>query len=116
MSDINDGGPAFPQPCTEGGHAANSPYPIAGGGLSVRDWFAAMTPSDRIQFVYSDFLSRAANEKLVGRKYPALENHSDATPEQKIAYQIDEAKFRMELDAAIRYMSADAMLAARSRT
>lgn len=37
----NDGGPAFPQPCTEGGYSANSPYGIAGGGLSMRDYFAA---------------------------------------------------------------------------
>lgn len=39
---INNGGPAFPQPCTEGGYSANSPYGIAGGGLSMRDYFAAM--------------------------------------------------------------------------
>jgi hypothetical protein len=38
----NDGGPAFPQPCTEGGYAANSPYNIAGGGMTLRDWFAGV--------------------------------------------------------------------------
>jgi hypothetical protein len=38
---IKDGGPAFPQPCTESGHAANSPFGIAGGGLTLRDYFAA---------------------------------------------------------------------------
>lgn len=37
----NDGGPAFPQPCTEGGYSANSPYGIAGGGCSMRTYFAA---------------------------------------------------------------------------
>lgn len=37
----NDGGPAFPQPCTEGGYSANSPYGIAGGGMTLRDYFAA---------------------------------------------------------------------------
>lgn len=36
-----DGGPAFPQPCTENGYAANSPYQMAGGGISMRDYFAA---------------------------------------------------------------------------
>ncbi len=35
-----DHGPAFPQPCTNEGHAANTPWGIAGGGLSIQDWFA----------------------------------------------------------------------------
>lgn len=37
----NDGGNAFPQPATSDGCATNSPYGIAGGGLSVRDYLAA---------------------------------------------------------------------------
>jgi len=37
----NDGGAAFPQPCTDQGHAANSKYDGAGGGMSLRDYFAA---------------------------------------------------------------------------
>lgn len=41
---INDGGPAFPQPCTELGYAANSPWNVAGGGLSLRDYFAVHAP------------------------------------------------------------------------
>lgn len=32
--------PAFPQPCTEGGYPANSPYAAAGGGLSVPEYTA----------------------------------------------------------------------------
>jgi hypothetical protein len=36
------GGPAFPQPCTENGYASkNNEFEIVGGGLSVRDYFAA---------------------------------------------------------------------------
>ena len=42
---IEDSGPAFPQPCCDSGHAANSPYGIAGGGISVRDYFAAHAPA-----------------------------------------------------------------------
>ena len=38
---MKDGGPAFPQPCTNQGYSANSPYDIAGGGMSLRDYFAA---------------------------------------------------------------------------
>jgi hypothetical protein len=33
--------PAFPQPATSDGHAANTPYAIAGGGMSLLDYFAA---------------------------------------------------------------------------
>lgn len=39
MNIINDGGPAFPQPCTSNGYAANSPYNFAGGGMSIREYF-----------------------------------------------------------------------------
>jgi len=38
---MKDGGPAFPQPCTDQGYAANTPYDMAGGGMSLRDYFAA---------------------------------------------------------------------------
>lgn len=41
MNEPKDGGPAYPQPCTELGYASKSPYGIAGGGISVRDYFAA---------------------------------------------------------------------------
>lgn len=34
-------GPAFPQPCTENGYAANSEFEVAGGGMTLRDYFAA---------------------------------------------------------------------------
>ena len=45
----NDGGPAFPQPCTSEGHPGNVCYGVAGGGLSLRDYFAAKAIS-RIPF------------------------------------------------------------------
>lgn len=41
MDAFKNGGPAFPQPCTENGYAANTPYQIAGGGMDMRDYFAA---------------------------------------------------------------------------
>lgn len=40
--EIDNGGPAFPQPCKDDGFAANGPYGFAGGGLSAREWFAGM--------------------------------------------------------------------------
>jgi len=33
-------GPAFPQPCTENGYAANSEFEVAGGGMTLRDYIA----------------------------------------------------------------------------
>ena len=38
---IDDGGNAFPQPSTADGHASNNPFDIAGGGMTLRDYFAA---------------------------------------------------------------------------
>ena len=48
----NDGGPAFPQPCTDLGYPANTPYQMAGGGMIMRDYFAAHAPPvpDAFQF------------------------------------------------------------------
>lgn len=40
----NDGGPAFPQPATQDGYATSSPYGMAGGGMTLRDYFAAKAP------------------------------------------------------------------------
>lgn len=34
-------GPAFPQPCTENGYASNTEFEVAGGGMTLRDYFAA---------------------------------------------------------------------------
>lgn len=51
----NEGGPAFPQPCTENGYAANTPYGMAGGGMSMRDYFAAKA----LPAVYSDYCASA---------------------------------------------------------
>lgn len=42
LEHLADGGPAFPQPCTEGGHAGNTPWGIAGGGMSQRALMATI--------------------------------------------------------------------------
>jgi hypothetical protein len=41
MTNRKDGGAAFPQPCTSNGYQANSPFEVAGGGMTLRDYFAA---------------------------------------------------------------------------
>lgn len=65
MSDAIDiGGPAFPQPCCDTGHAANSPYGIAGGGISIRDYFAAAALTGLM--ANSDWYSGAANRSHAG--------------------------------------------------
>lgn len=41
MTDRDDGGPAFPQPCDETGACSNNEFGQVGGGMTLRDYFAA---------------------------------------------------------------------------
>lgn len=41
MNTLTAGGAAFPQPCTHNGYPASSQYGYAGGGITIRDYFAA---------------------------------------------------------------------------
>jgi hypothetical protein len=77
-------GPAFPQPCQRDGHAANSPYGIAGGGMSLRDWFAG----------------QALNGWAAGRNKVMINEGL----EDSMSYHVAESCYRY----------ADAMLAARN--
>lgn len=56
-------GPAFPQPCTENGYASNSEFEVAGGGMTLRDYFAAK--------VLNGLVAMAASNGGVGAKYSA---------------------------------------------
>lgn len=44
MTDKSTGGPAFPQPCDETGACSNNEYGQVGGGVTLRDYFAAHAP------------------------------------------------------------------------
>lgn len=82
--------PAFPVQASEyGGHGAAF-------GMTLRDYFAAHTAevSDEIGIQYA--------EKIVGRKMPDF-----------AALPLDNAAFWAEYRAIMRYIEADAMLAAR---
>ena len=89
MSDIpNDGGPAFPV-----GSIGNAYM----DGMSLRDWFAAHA-------IVTDKLSATIAEELMGEKTPVW------TTETEMARVV----WWVQVEARLRYIKADAMLAARA--
>lgn len=94
----SDGGPAFPQPATDDGHACNTPYQMAGGGMSMRDYFAAAA----LQGILSGTMTRVEIHKSVHVKSASLPA-SVIEPSEGVA-------------ASLAYRYADAMLAARSKS
>ena len=94
MSEQRDGGPAYPQPCTSEGHAANTPWGIAGGGLSRRDWFAAVAPHDELGLPDT----QGESAEMLGMDFKA--------------YMADHDRLWRAVVAKARYDWADAMLAA----
>jgi hypothetical protein len=112
MSAINDGGPAFPGfNYTEGhGNIRRSPDGLSwetwSEGMSLRDWFASretLSDWDDTEAVMSKHMAEA----LAGEPQPEGGWSSDA-----IGMFRFEAKWR----AALRYIRADAMLAAREKS
>lgn len=85
MSEIDNGGPAFPvlPPLHETGHGSASGYPFIAEGMSLRDWFAGQV---------------AGHALYLASHYPRVE---EVTP--------------CQLAAAAAYEMADEMLAARQR-
>lgn len=98
MLPLDDGGPAYPQPCTSEGHAANSPFPMAGGGVSVRDFFASS-----VVLTNEDLPDNHLAEIMIGRKQP---NPNDDPINCWIWHD--------DVEALIRGMKADAMIRERS--
>jgi hypothetical protein len=86
--------PAFP-----GSYTGNNGMPVWSDGMTLRDYFAAK--ADLSKFEVN---STSDAEFLVGRPMP----DRSATGYQQVKWQAD-------LVAAIRYMMADAMLAAREQ-
>lgn len=110
MTQRNDGGSAFPStPLGDDG----KPGGAHRFGMSLRDWFAQSQPSDDIQELSYRHLSLAARRLLVEEQWPDAPGH-DASQEEHVKYQIDKARWHAKVAAALRYMHADAMLAARS--
>lgn len=94
MGYLKDGGPAFPQPCTENGYASNTLYGIAGGGVSMRDYFAIRAPEPTKETMDM--------ERLRDR------NRNPYNDSYKPPIRSD-----MEIRCALAYEYADAMIKAR---
>ena len=93
MTKANDGGAAYPQMDAEPGFNASE------RGMSLRDWFAGT-----LQLTSDDFPGNMDSaQKLVGRELPP-----HGSIEEVLAW-------RYELEAKIRGMKADAMLAEREK-
>lgn len=113
---INDGGPAFPRSGSTPGADFHDAACEAGfastqqPGMSLRDWFARNTPHDEVCEMTYKHLSLLAQEKLAGMKAP--ESARNFKGEEAANQQIAEMMFHARVNAALRYISADAMLAA----
>jgi hypothetical protein len=92
MSQVNDGGPAFPQNLPD-----DFVWRLPGdpGGMSLRDYFAG-----KARIVEEEY-GNAYMEAIVGRKQPER-------PDWRAV-----AEFHAEFIARMRYLQADAMLKAR---
>lgn len=108
MSAIDDGGSAFPHLP----YATDSQNWSDGSkGMSLRDYFARNVPQDEVSEMTWKHLSLLAQEKLAGMKRP--DRNSDLRGDENINQQIEMMKFHAKVTAALRYIAADAMLAAR---
>lgn len=110
MSTPNDGGAAFPTPDTI---HANGQVQYGRSGMSLRDWFAAQPTADEIASIKGQHLSRMAQEELAGMEMPI--RSGDLRGSEAVKRQLEELTFHASVDAAIRMIHADAMLAARER-
>lgn len=99
MSDVNDGGAAFPQ-CGVFDGTRNEVNPVGAyfdaGGMSLRDWFAGQADVSGYK------LTPEMLEQFIGTKYPGVENV------EKLI------QFGLDAESKLRYMMADAMLKARA--
>ena len=103
----DDGGAAFPriQQIDRDGNVLV--YEEA--GMTLRDYFAAKLPSDEIQDMTYRQLSRDAQELLTGMKYPS-EPPTRPGEMPPAEYRIAVVRFHAAVNAALRYIAADAML------
>lgn len=83
-------------------------------GMSLRDYFATNAPTDEVLELNFRHLSRTAQERLTGLKYPERPKYESNNPAE-IDFQLSEFAFKCAVNAAIRYALADAMLKAREQ-
>lgn len=111
MSEIKDGGPAFP--CLAARNAPNE-------GMSLRDWFAGALQADDRLVKAIRAMDDVALEIFALHPTCEREEHIteiDLTHWGAIPSEVGKVRKRLELEAAaiarVRYMQADAMLRAR---
>lgn len=109
---FNDGGPAFASAMPANGSSYYTEKQQV--GMSLRDYFARNTPQDEVCEMTYKHLSLLAQERLAGMKRPEInrELRGEDVIEQQIAIMI----FHARVTAALRYISADAMIAARKES
>ena len=81
-------------------------------GMSLRDYFATNAPTDEVQELNFRHLSRLAQERITGLKYPERPRYEVNSPGE-IEFQLAEFDFKCAVNAAIRFRLADAMIRAR---
>lgn len=82
-----------------------------GQGMTMRDAFAMSMDRDEYGDLSFRYLSREAKEILAG---PRPEKPADNAPRaERVEWQLTEAAWEMRVRAAIRFIYADAMIAAR---
>lgn len=84
------GGPAFPQPCTKDGYAANSPYSMAGGGMSLRDYFAGQA---LVGLLSNSTLCQNIQDSLITRGIDIIKGMSACITHQAYTIADDMVKF-----------------------
>lgn len=79
--------------------------------IELRDWFARNTPHDEVCEMTYKHLSLLTQERLAGMKCPVADRElrGEAVIDQQISLMV----FHARVNAALRYISADAMLSAR---
>jgi hypothetical protein len=94
------GGSAFPEVISDYNDDTHQYMNVHSvGGITVRDYFAANAPELAVIGI------KQSGEILAGRK----------TPEDNAGI-LEELKFNAEIEAAIRYIYADAMIAERNKS
>lgn len=112
MSDnIDDGGQAFPRTVQRW----NDSLDHSVQGMSLRDCFATCIDKDEYGDIIYKHLSMRASEVLAGAPRPEEPTDAEkcADPDANVKYQISKVAWEFKWRAVLRYMMADAMLAAR---
>jgi hypothetical protein len=101
---VKDGGQAFPAVEWIDTDRPDVRNPVRHVGMSLRDYFAAHAPAESLAAIRV----KSDRERLAGRSEP--EGYEDS----HISASIDHLRFNAEVEAALRYIYADAMIKARS--